>query len=199
MTIITHFPHIYCINLHRRPDRLEQFDQQAKATGFTYERLEAVDGVHLEEENDRRKAELGCKLSHLKAIKRAQRHGHESVLIMEDDAFITGDLSIIPETLPEGWEMFYLGVSHINPPEKINAGLVRVATGFTTHAYAIHASAYDVAIKAIEQTRAQIDVIYADHLHPRRNSYAVAPSIITQRISRSDIINSEANYTEKIK
>jgi hypothetical protein len=38
------FERVFVLNLDRRPDRLEQFDRQAKLVGMNYERFSAVDG-----------------------------------------------------------------------------------------------------------------------------------------------------------
>jgi GR25 family glycosyltransferase involved in LPS biosynthesis len=216
------FPHIFCINLNRRPDRLEEFTDMAKHHGFDFTRWEATDGRLLKhpngqpmEENERRQMELACKISHLRLIRHAKEEGLGWILIFEDDARLVEGYERLLKGLfttgPYGnlyfsrnnnnqyswnWDMFYLGFNDINKTaEPLGNNIVRVRTGFTTHAYAVNFPAYDKIIEAFDY-RGQADVLYADYIHPLGNSYAISPNIAYQADGFSDITLKDENYTQ---
>lgn len=88
---------IYYINLDRSPERRAVFESQANTLGLQYTRIPAVDGRKVGTDgsidgirfkNDftsMSNSEIGCTLSHLKAIKQAYDQKLDIVLIMEDD------------------------------------------------------------------------------------------------------------------
>ena len=172
------------------------------------------------EENERRNMELACKLSHLRLIKYAKDKGYKNILIFEDDARLVDGfidkLESIVQRVTNGklfffdghfqtmeiviknapfWQMLYLGVNHINPPVEIDGNLCRVITGFTTHAYAVNCTAYDLLLSALDY-RGQADVLYADYIHPLGHSYAISPNIAYQEDGFSDITLKEESYKQ---
>ncbi len=216
-----YFPHIFCINLDRREDRLARFDAMAKANKFEYTRWPAVDGRELKspigglmEENERRQMELACKISHARLIRHALKEGLPWILVFEDDAVLReGWEEYLKESLlrnhygipiidprhkwrKQFWHMLYLGVNDINgTKEVLNERICRIYTGFTTHAYAIHHSAYELALDAFD-LRGQADVLYADHIHPLGHSYAFHPNIAYQADGFSDITLNNESYQQ---
>lgn len=201
-----YFDNIYCLNLAHRADRWKSFSRRAKEAGFTVERFEAINGAELKnglgsimEENPRRNSELACKIGHLRIIRDAKAKGYRSILILEDDLVLRPNWENIFRHayagLPDSWEMFYLGVNNLNPAVEIAPHLSRIRTGFTTHAYAVHSRAYDTIIEAFD-FRGQADVLYADYLHPRGNSYCVSPNIAIQEAGHSDITNKIEIYNQ---
>jgi GR25 family glycosyltransferase involved in LPS biosynthesis len=216
-----YFPHIFCINLDRREDRLARFDAMAKANDFTYTRWPAVDGRELRdpngnlmEENERRRMELACKVSHARLIRYAKSQGMSHILVFEDDAVLDKGWEakihepLFPSTYGLGieinethctadWHMLYLGVNDINGTKEIlTDNICRIRTGFTTHAYAINSTAYDLALNAFDM-RGQADVLYADYIHPLGHSYAFHPNICHQADGFSDITLKDEKYTLK--
>jgi GR25 family glycosyltransferase involved in LPS biosynthesis len=202
------FDEVYLINLKHREDRFEQFRQMADCNRFHFRRIEAINktDLHLStgqavEENDRRMGELACKMSHVEAINAAIENNHESILIFEDDADLLfgWEEKLIKSIadLPADWEMFYLGVNDINKTKQfVTNHLCKIWTGYTTHAYAIHERAYKPILKAL-YTRAPIDVIYAEYIHPKGNSYCMPENIAVQRDGFSDITNNNEKYNLK--
>jgi GR25 family glycosyltransferase involved in LPS biosynthesis len=82
---------MYYINMKKSKDRDIFIQEQAKILGVTLTRIDAIDGRKVPDDSeyiysDRiSKSELGCTLSHLRAIKTAYENGNEAALIMEDD------------------------------------------------------------------------------------------------------------------
>jgi GR25 family glycosyltransferase involved in LPS biosynthesis len=82
---------IYWINLERSNDRRIKFENQLEKYNITnHQRIDAIDGLNIDQKNYNiieglTKFELGCSLSHLKAINQAFNNKEEYVLIMEDD------------------------------------------------------------------------------------------------------------------
>ena len=82
---------IYWINLERSVDRKIIFEKQLENYNIIFhKRINGIDGFHINLQDFKTvdnltKFELGCTLSHLKAIKEAFINKEEYVLIMEDD------------------------------------------------------------------------------------------------------------------
>jgi GR25 family glycosyltransferase involved in LPS biosynthesis len=179
----------------------------ADSIGMKFTRIPAVDKNNLMlstgqnmEENDRRQAELACKLSHITAISQAKALGAERVLIFEDDAELSSNfldqLDRAYNDLPSDWEMFYLGVNDINKTKQIyNNHLCKIFTGYTTHAYSVNIRAYDLILNKLLY-RAPIDVLYAEFIHPRGHSYCMHKNICSQIDDFSDITNKHESYQQ---
>ena len=90
----------YLINLDRSPDRLASMTERLAAAGIAFERVAAVDGMTLTEQEFRqqtrenryykplRRGEVGCQLSHLDALRRFVASGQDYAVILEDDAIL---------------------------------------------------------------------------------------------------------------
>ncbi|MBS1175556.1 MAG: hypothetical protein H6R05_1687 [Burkholderiaceae bacterium] len=126
----------YVINLDRSPDRLNNMEARLANMPFEWQRISAVDGSLLPEllssEVDERnyerchgkpiaRAEVGCYLSHIRALKVFLQSANEYALILEDDAFPADDfpqvlyklLSITPQ-----WDVVKLSGFHRAYPIK---------------------------------------------------------------------------------
>src|SRR5438045_3951749 len=91
-----YFPHKVCINLDRRPERLErisaQFDRHRIGSVL---RIPAVDGRNLSVPPDWMgpPEAYGCLQSHLNAVRLARSEHWPCVLILEDDVVFDDDLN----------------------------------------------------------------------------------------------------------
>jgi GR25 family glycosyltransferase involved in LPS biosynthesis len=121
---------IYYINLERSLNRREYMEEQFNKFNITnYKRIEAIDGEKIKNiDSDTvdnnikfinnyknlKKNEVGCVLSHIKAIKNAYENNLEEVLILEDDCslnlinFWDEDLKSLIKTVPYDWEIIQL-------------------------------------------------------------------------------------------
>jgi len=110
--------------------------------------------------------EVGCTLSHLKALATAYRQGHEVVLVLEDDADLTAEaiwplsLSELAAKAPANWHCVNLcdfstslswsqEVSFSAPPRPI-------PVGFSTVAYLVSRSGLAAATGALKDPAATI-------------------------------------------
>ncbi|MGJ8696768.1 MAG: glycosyltransferase family 25 protein [Verrucomicrobiaceae bacterium] len=152
--LLDHFDRVAVISLPGREERRERLWGNLKETGLAREGeltwVEAVDGrLELPPEWwQAGKGAWGCRESHLKVVREAQRDGLESVLILEDDVVFHREsgrfLSTIVSLLPDDWDLFYLGGQHGEKPVPgEDPRLVKGRKITRTHAYAVHERAYE--------------------------------------------------------
>lgn len=203
-------PYIYVINLKRRTDRYQLFLSSWDAVGLSKERLvwhEAVDGRTLPDaafvtfkgvtKNRQRLAgQLGCFLSHVTVIQKAIDSEHFPLLILEDDAVVTGpiDLSAILATAPPDARLLYLGGLPVigRARAKMHAdtgfhplGDIRMYGG---HAYVIpNKSAAAHILEHLQKHQLPFDssLVRYQKMHP--HVYAYSPFVFYQRQGISDI------------
>jgi hypothetical protein len=97
----------------------------------------------------------GCRASHLAVLRAARRDNCRSLLILEDDACFHPRaalwLEMLMPALPGDWDIFFLGGQHMaEPATTADPRLLRGTRITRTHAWAIHARAFDRLIAAIE-------------------------------------------------
>lgn len=102
----------YCINLDRRPDRLEHMTWQFAELGLPVERVSAVDGQAPEVAAEAARCEMGfigrkmgpgayaCFQSHREFWRRLLASGDVHGMVLEDDLVITGGFA---DYLRDGW------------------------------------------------------------------------------------------------
>ena len=195
------FEHLKCymINMDEHPGRWEAFDQEAKKYGINYERFA---GIKINGGQTRIDRESGCRASHMTIIQQAKDAGLPYVMIFEDDAVIDERLSELEPFAQEfmqnnAWDFFYYGCNHNDIFEPVNEHIIRVRKAWTTHAYLVHARAYD-KILAFKDTMEPVDVIYTT-IHLENNSYCIYPRMIFQRAGQSYILDQPMNYDTYLK
>jgi GR25 family glycosyltransferase involved in LPS biosynthesis len=123
---------IYYINLDKNVDRRRSTEEQLSKISQDYTRVPGVlgslitnlkkgeiQGVKFVNRYSKlKKAEIGCTLAHLMAIKTARDAGHEMALICEDDIYvdsysITLTIDELLARAPHDWEMLKLAVGGI--------------------------------------------------------------------------------------
>ena len=209
MSLNTHFSHIYCLNLNRRPDRWESAQEQFKQYGIAdIERFPAIDGKDVISEYSTRlnAGEVGIILSNIKIIEDAKQNKYASILILEDDISFSSELNNIDSyfaALPENWDAIYIGGNpnthntafgvENRPPHHVNDRIGKMHNTYATHAVGLRESMYDIVIEEIRSLDAQLDVCF-QRLQNRYNWYcfksATGEAIATQMPNYSDITNS---------
>ena len=189
------FDKVFLINLDRRTDRLAKCDDWFMKNGVEYERLSACDGNAMQNGYDRKSSELGCKLSHVKALTIAEAQGYNRILILEDDFDPVDNFmekfELAWPHVPE-WTQLYFGGNHQFRLSKVNDFVSSTRGTATTHAYAIDRSIFHEVLNGAKSSE-PIDTVYRVlHLHIK--VYAFTPSLINQSAGFSDIINQDVNY-----
>lgn len=183
---------IFCITLINRTDRRKKIAEQATKYKFNVK-------FHISELHENPK--MGCLESHLSVLNEAKYRNLQNVLILEDDVKFL-EFPYIPQ-FPDRWSMLYLGgnVQKVLDTEKY--ALWKRITTFTTHAYAVNCSMYDILIKTLTDhknanTELAIDQIYSSVIHPNHLCYMLYPIIAIQDESYSDIEKKMVNYSSFI-
>jgi len=212
---------IYIINLKDRIDRWnDSLVQLNKYNIENYERFDAIrpdlkkiDPIHYKKNNLKINEKyiigaLGCKLSHIEIIKNAKKKNYKQILILEDDFLFCENFiekyNKIYSNIQKGEiniDMMYLGFSIVRKNPFIDTlidNFKKVTNVHTTHAYIINNNFYDTIIKELENCYCEIDVCYAN-CQKKYNIYGIYPSLISQRISFSDITQRNADYSNVIK
>ena len=180
------FEFIVCINLYRRKDRWEESKREFESIGIL-DRVLRFSAI--EHENPC----IGNHLSHARILELANYNGYTNVLIFEDDVnFFPNALENLTKSLndiPSNWDMIYLGANlDCYPAHKFTSHLARLTGAFSTHAYGINSSLFDLLIKINKDTNTtHNDVTYANEIHPNYNCFLTIPLVAGQRDSYSDI------------
>jgi GR25 family glycosyltransferase involved in LPS biosynthesis len=204
MKLFDRFNKVYCINLDRRPDRLESFNTQVEKYDLgDYTRVSAVDGNNINPKDygsNLRSGELALVLTNLQIFEDAKKNSYNSILILEDDCIFTEEILNIEEyfkVLPEDWDMLYMGGNHnthggLAPPVKINDKVQKLHSTFSTHFIGINHNMINLINKFVNYTE-QIDVCYT-RIQKNYNVYSFYPAIAKQIVGFSDIQNSITDY-----
>ena len=180
------FDRVIVINLQRRSDRLEQFDEQAKKIGFEYEVHEAIDGKFIGIDPI-----VAGRLSHIEVLRKIKPL--ENVLICEDDAIFRDDFNEVSDEymadLPPNWDIFYLGALK-NQVAPMNKHWVRQIETTGSHAYCVNPDKVDLFIHIARENEKWIDVAYRLWCD-RTNAYIAHPNLVIQSDGYSDLRESE--------
>ena len=210
MRLFDRFDKVYCINLDKRPDRLENFKNQVEKYDLgEFTRVSAVDGSNInlnEYGNDLKPGELGLVLTNLKIIKEAKENNYESILILEDDCSFTDEILNIENyfsKLPLDWDMLYMGGNHnthmgVQGPIVVNEKVVKLHSTYSTHFIGIKKTLFDHIEIILSKYKEPLDVSYVK-LQKIFNIYSFYPAIVKQIVDFSDIQNSITDYNWLIK
>jgi GR25 family glycosyltransferase involved in LPS biosynthesis len=183
MRINDYFDKVVVINLDKRTDRLEKISKQLDELGIVFERFSAIDGTG-------KNPIIAGRDSHVEVWK--QNLG-KKVLILEDDAyFVEGfqeRFDEVIQTLPENWDVFYLGVlldKMTGKVIKVNNDWYRQIVSTGTQAYCLHPDMMQYFTDRIEIYDGYVDVglrILAEDT----NAYITQPNLVTQYAGYSDL------------
>ena len=148
MRLFDRFDKVYCINLKRRPERLDEFKKEIEKYDLgNFEVFEAIDGNNLTNTRSKslKHSEQGLIESNLQIIKDCIKNKYQNVLILEDDCFFTSEVNNLDDyfnKLPNDWDMLYMGGNHnthmgIESPKIINDKICKLHQTYSTHFVAI--------------------------------------------------------------
>jgi GR25 family glycosyltransferase involved in LPS biosynthesis len=195
MRVNDYFDRVVVINLDRRQDRMKKLDPQLKELGIEYDRFSAHDA-----------RELGIKpyvagtWSHTTVWSRyRQIFGDIKILILEDDALFCEDFnekfSKAIETLPDNWDIFYLGAlldKLTGKVERVNDQWSKQIVSTGTQAYCINPKRLQRFYEEIKDKEWYIDVELR-MLAEEYNAYIAQPNLVTQFPSYSDLREEEVD------
>jgi hypothetical protein len=191
------YPRRCLISLDRRSDRRSRALRQFATQGLEVETIAATDGrLARRGFGPLSPGEYGCALSHLRIL-RAMARQSQDLVVFEDDVILHPRFRAIVEAtaIPEDWGMLYFGCMHVEAPEPVGPGLVRVRRAYSTHAIAMRGSRLREILDRLRtrwverQDRQPIDVMLAD-LQSSIPSYAFYPNLAWQGPGNSDITGS---------
>jgi len=209
MRLFDKFDKVYCINLDRRPDRLENFKKEVEKYDLgEFERFSAYDGkqLNLTNEHNLKPGEIGVIKSNLDIIKNAKRNNYKTILIIEDDCVFNDEIVNFKDyfnQLPNDWDMLYMGGNHnthmgINPPQQVNDKVVKLHSTYSAHFIGIKSSVFDHIEVLLERGQQPLDVEYVK-LQKIFNCYSFTPALTSQLVNFSDIQESTTDYNWLIK
>ena len=195
MKVNDFFDKVVVINLDRRQDRMERLGAQLDELGIEYNRFSAHDAQ-----------ELGIKpyvagtWSHTTVWSRYhQIYGDIKLLVLEDDAlFCEGfneKFAEAIETLPDNWDIFYLGAlvdKNTGKVEKVNDHWAKQIVSTGTQAYCINPKRLERFYEEVKDKEWYIDVELRV-LAEQYNAYIAQPNLVTQFPSYSDLREREVD------
>lgn len=196
------FDKIYCVNLDQRTDKWEVCSKIFSDEGLVVERFSAVDGKQLPARGRLLPGELGCSASHANILRDMIKNNYSKILVLEDDVEFVKHVQAVfmekHESIPDDWDMLYLGGNHIEDPVKLNGWISRIRKTYTTSHYGIKLAMAKKIVDHIEKSPVQVDVLYTQ-FQRTSNCYVFNPAIAWQRACVSDIHNVFVDYTSRMK
>jgi len=134
--------HAFYINLNRRQDRRQQFEEECRLMDIQVERFPAI---------EKTPGMLGCHLSHLTVLRKAKEMGLPNVLIFEDDF----EFLVDRDTFITQLQLFFdsnidydvlLLSYNIQASEPLNEIVSRGTDVETASGYIVHSKFYDKLI-----------------------------------------------------
>jgi hypothetical protein len=185
------FSNRYFVNLEGRADRRENAEKRFLQAGIEIQRFPAAQGVGREGRGGLSAGAYGCALSHRTILRGARKSGERAVLIFEDDMVLHPRAVEWAESvvLPADWGILYLGCQHVESPEPLAPGMVRVKGAYSTHAYAVKAPYFRRVAAAMGRgSRAGIPCdVMLSRLAKEIPSYAFYPNLAWQEPGHSDV------------
>ena len=195
------FDRVVFINLARRQDRLERFQQAIDSWPFRMpQRFEAVDGFAEPVPADWKHGPgaWGCARSHQAVLASALADNISTLMVLEDDAYpvpqFADRAADFLANVPQDWDCLMFGAEHLSPPITVCPGVVRCAWANRTHAFALRGKMMLILLAFWRRFKSDhCDVVLAS-LMPHFKVYAPAPFLIGQYEGHSDVTNSVEQF-----
>lgn len=216
---------VYYINMDKSKDRNEWMIQQLSKNVDRYYRVPAVNGYSIQNKEqdtvdgvefynnfkELTLPELGCTLSHLKAIQTAYENGEDMAIIMEDDVYIDmtnlldNSVEELVENAPIEWEILQL--AHLNT--KLNKSLktfnqysyhphLRGKYEYYTSSYLINRKGMENILKKLGKNPYYLDTRHSDSgasdfiIYDNANTIILEPSILTPyNVNNNSVIHTD--------
>ena len=192
----------YCISLPESDDRKEFMSSELPKLVNSFEYIYAdPPDQDFQSNNYIFPRELGCTLSHLKAMIHGSRY-NENILMLEDDIIINDNGSNILKQsineLPKDWGVLYLGGRPKSQTYCYSDNLIKVSEFLTTQSYLINKKYIEPYIDfTINSISLPFPNACADNILNnffKDKSYCIYPSIPRQRPSYSVLRFAHRDY-----
>lgn len=195
-----HIHKIIYINLDHREDRRAEVEGELASMGLSGERFPAI---------LRKPGLVGCGLSHIAVLEKAQAAGWENVLILEDDFYFVVDnhtfqrevAAFFALNIPYDVVMFSYGYDTCAP---FNDVVDRAVNAQTASGYLVHRDFYGTLLHNLKEGSAQLIATgqhwhyandqYWKRLQPSSNWFCFKTRLGKQRASYSDISEHFVHY-----
>lgn len=202
------FDRVYLVNLARRPDRLERFNEHMATVDWPFGPITvfpAVDGSVCPPPEiwQSGAGAWGCRESHRAILAEALVEKLSRILILEDDAYVcrpasfADDVTRVLDAVEKlGWDCLMLGGQHVNrngtgdptPAGEGGAGILRCRDCERTHAYALSGAKVMAGLyKLWSGSITHIDWNAGPYLGRSFRTYAPDPFLFGQTDGKSDI------------
>jgi hypothetical protein len=190
------FNYCYYINLDKRTERREFFEEQMKSIHLLdfaqrFQAFQYQPGLHFNK-NDQADRHGACGMSHRMIIKKAQRKNIDKLLIFEDDiVFTENGLKYIESGLDtlskiNDWGIVYFSAFVFDDVlELVAPNLIKANYCLTAHAIGINSQIYDILLKYHPFKDIPIDQWI--NTQPSINKYVIYPLAIYQKAGESDL------------
>lgn len=162
--------------------------------------IEAIDGSKLpkvEEGIPLKQGDLGCLMSHIKALEYARDNKFECVMILEDDVKFEKNfnekLAEAMKELPERWDMLWIGGSDAKPSYPYTPHLKRLNGSWGTYGYILRDNLYEYFIELFSEGKRSSDDYFRIN-HPRFLSFRTVLNLVihTGKVSDRLVVNHAA-------
>lgn len=205
-------PKALVINIPDRKDRRSRWKQHAASRGLAWDVVAA--------RRDEDAPEVARFHAHLHALATAKRHRWRAAVIFEDDAQILSTRFLVP--MPPGksddasreggqWDMLWLGgrIQRVIDDAAANTNAVwKRACVMLSHSYIVHARMFDRLISeghALLKNASASGAVpptlsewYCNVIHPQVNCFALAPDLVIQTTSHSDVHHRVITYNQQL-
>ena len=199
------FKHTFFINLEERKDRLYHIENELKKMSIKGERINAVKS---------KQGNIGCTLSHIRAIETAKQRGYEQICIIEDDIEFRNpeifqiQIEKFSKNKEIQWDILVIGGNVVPPYQEIGDYCARVFNCQTTTGYIVKKEMYDILLENFKES-AQMQMknpvkqgtynpyaldIYWKRLQPQYFWWIIIPMTVVQYENYSDIEEKITNY-----
>lgn len=185
---------VYVINLDRRPDRLASISENLERINVAWERVQAIDGMDLQETRWLDRASLACSQSHRKAMRMFLDSSHPAAMILEDDAEVGEDVSAFLSSVD--WWPHNHGLLKLDSPRSprfLGPGYGHAPTGRSLHeipywgilatGYLINRNAAEIVLASADCQFFPIDVVMF-HLGWSRTARKLRPLWVVPTVIR---------------
>ena len=175
-----------------RSGRIQQFNQNNNFNGTTTV-IDAVDGLLLGEPKvpSMKRGDVGCLLSHKKALELAKESGWDCVIVFEDDVTFPSDfnerLHQCMAELPENWDLFWGGGKDNTPAIPYSNNLKQLTGSWGTFMYVIRNTVYDYFIDVFSEEYQSSDEYFRRN-HLKFNSFRASVDLVQHIHGPSDRI-----------